>query len=747
MKKINVIGIIGCLLIIMSCSNSDKAKEIKITVPIKEAPTVRENLGDLNQSYQVLGEETLTESLAKKELIFPGSIDAKRWFHSAQNTEARGASFPLNAAIKKNNLRKKSLAVSFPKKLLGENFVFGGVITEVSDLQNELLGGLKLSDLPPIHVKPELNVSENEFNLVLKGCLNKCSELSNTETILTIPIVALNVEEEKVVLDLAAIGESLNLIKMLDPDGSYTQLKTISSRTVAVDFSDSTLVFDVKVSMIPLVIPIGEKGSTVDFTIRWYLRLGSVFNPSFLAREQTEGVGYFTTDRGLYPKIIRHALGGSTQSGSIKYFVKNVPAEYQGSFKAAFEEWNQKFIEVTGYPIFQVEFIDSTDPRSQLLVTGDIRYKILEWDLTNRAPYGGLGPSIANQFTGEILSSNVLIQGPHIIDLYRDWFHLSEKVENLKSKGWVRDSELLKRAFFLSIDEREGKGVKNKFALSVGGHVAFKIHSQLRPLEDPLFRKEDFDTLPIDTSFQKYMEGYFRDMVAHELGHNIGLRHNFAGNLSAAEGEPMQGKVSSSIMEYLGRKFRYLDEIGVYDLMAIKYGYAGILPENKHGFCTDEEVADFGSLHLSAECSRDDATNDPYGYFLSRLQRGVDLVIARGSAEAPVWKADEVAKVISSTITGLGLYAGTSVSTGAHWTQFFNHPERPDGVALVSDYVQTTMDQLLCPSDLKEVLAVKSSVVQLETKLNLLGFIKKVNEVLLPLKLTKPVGGDCGLGA
>lgn len=746
MKKIKIIGIIGCLLIIVSCSNSETAKEIKITVPIKEAPTVKENLGDLNQSYQVLGEEALTESLATKELIFPESIDAERWFHSAQNTKSRGTSFPLKAARKKNTLRKNSLAVSFPKKLLGENFVFGGVITQVSDLQNELLGGLKLSDLPPIHVKPELNVSDNEFNFVLKGCLSKCSEVSNAETVLTIPIVAINAQEGKIVLDLAAIGDSLNLIKILDPDGSYTQLKTISSRTVAVDFSASTLVFDVKVSMIPLVVPIGEKSSTVDFTIRWYLRLGSVFNPSYLPREQTEGVGYFTTDRGLYPQIIRHALSGSNDSGPVKYFVKNIPSEYQGSFRAAFEEWNQKFIEVNGKPIFQVEFIDSTDPRAELLVTGDIRYKILEWDLTNRAPYGGLGPSIANQFTGEILSSNVLIQGPHIIDLYRDWFQLTDKVAHLKSEGRVREAEVLKRAFFLSSNVREIQGRKNRFELSVGSNLGFKINSQLTPLEDPAFRKEDFDILPINISFQQYMDGYFRDMVAHELGHNLGLRHNFAGNLSASEGEPTQGKVSSSIMEYLGRKFRYLDEIGVYDLMAIKYGYAGILPENKHGFCTDEEVAAFGSLHLSAECSRDDATNDPYSYFSSRLQRGVDLVIARGSAESPLWKADEVAKVITSTITGLGLYAETSVSTGAHWTQFFNHPERPESVELVSDYVQTTMDQLLCPSDLKEVLAVKSSVVQLETKLNLLAFIKKVNEVLLPLKLTKPVGGDCGLG-
>jgi FAD/FMN-containing dehydrogenase len=92
-------------------------------------------------------------------------------------------------------------------------------------------------------------------------------------------------------------------------------------------------------------------------------------------------------------------------------------------------------------------------------------------------------------------------------------------------------------------------------------------------------------------------------------------------------------------MEYLGRGFRYLNQISEYDLMAISYGYVGKKPEHLNWFCTDEDKAGSGKggEGNSAECSSDDATADPFGFFESRLASAVDKLVARGSAEAPEW--------------------------------------------------------------------------------------------------------------
>ncbi|MFM8314632.1 MAG: zinc-dependent metalloprotease, partial [Deltaproteobacteria bacterium] len=282
------------------------------------------------------------------------------------------------------------------------------------------------------------------------------------------------------------------------------------------------------------------------------------------------------------------------------------------------------------------------------------------------------------------------------------------------------------KKFLISSGSSNPELRNSKLQLSLGGRAGFKIHSQSQPYEDPIFIKEEFEVIPVGVSYEKYMKGYFMDMVAHELGHNLGLRHNFKGNLAASEGEPMQGKVSSSIMEYLGRPFRYLDEIGSYDVEAIKYGYLGILPENRDNFCTDEDVPDSDSAKLSAECSRDDATSDPFGYFLSRLNRAVNLVIARGTHEAPAWQAAEMATIMEPTVRGLAFYRTSAESTGSQWKQFFNKPGRPQEFQQISSFVTSEVERILSPSDLEDVFKSKNEEDSLKARMGYIEFKERV---------------------
>jgi hypothetical protein len=239
-------------------------------------------------------------------------------------------------------------------------------------------------------------------------------------------------------LDLAPIGKELDLVSMMDPTGAYTKLRAVSSTTTTFDYSVSTLVFDIKTKMIPVdADPTDSNAPITEFTVRWYLKLNSAFNPAFTARVPTEGVGFFKTERSKTPKITRFSTTDYGQT--IKYYIKNVPEKYKPIFGQAFENWNVEFNKIIGRDLLSYEFIDANDPKAELLIPGDIRYNILEWDLNNKASYGGLGPSIANQFTGETLSANVLIQGPTIINLYTKWFAISEKARNLIASG--RNSE------------------------------------------------------------------------------------------------------------------------------------------------------------------------------------------------------------------------------------------------------------------------------------------------------------------
>lgn len=76
--------------------------------------------------------------------------------------------------------------------------------------------------------------------------------------------------------------------------------------------------------------------------------------------------------------------------------------------------------------------------------------------------------------------------------------------------------------------------------------------------------------------------------LVHELGHNFGLRHNFAGSSDRknfhenAQGEPVVN--TSSIMDYVPLDYRHLDKPGKYDIAAIRYAYAGEVQLNQEQY-------------------------------------------------------------------------------------------------------------------------------------------------------------------
>lgn len=117
------------------------------------------------------------------------------------------------------------------------------------------------------------------------------------------------------------------------------------------------------------------------------------------------------------------------------------------------------------------------------------------------------------------------------------------------------------------------------------------------------------------------VERFITFTVAHELGHALGLRHNFKGSMAS---------VPISVMDYLtaNDRERVVPQLPLpYDVQAIKYlsGQSQVLPDGP--FCTDEQ------LWSDADCSTFDSGENPLEYSIAYfLNRGLMAAISsRGS--------------------------------------------------------------------------------------------------------------------
>jgi hypothetical protein len=707
-------------------------------------------IGEGKDSFTVMGGNVLSQKLKDHEIFPAGSPQASSILRnlSAASQLSSGADLELSSGDVQPTSHEGSLHLGFPMGLLHEEQLFGGVITSVSDTQNTNLGDLKLTDLHPFHVRTEIvDAGKGQYAFALVGCADSCTENSEQKVLLAIPVVGVDQDKQEVMIDLAAIGDEMNLLAIMDPNGDATKLQPKSAKTVAFDYSLSTLVFDVEGHMVPVKSKTTPPPETVINT-RWYLRLASTFNPGFDARAATNGVGYFLTEVSATPKIERRARpfsGGDLKDyGEVHYFIKNVPVEYQKAFQASFDDWNDKFITLTGNKIFSYEFVAAGDPKAKLLVPGDPRYNILEWDLVNQASYGGLGPSIANQYTGEIFSANVLVQGPTIVTLYTKWFQANQKAQALRLAGNDAEAELLLKNTAQELRAPLVDRVSPPLAVTLGKTLKFKVNAQFPPLRDPIMERDDFEPVPVGFTYDQYMAGYFQDMISHELGHNLGLRHNFRGSLGAAD-EPALGKVSVSVMEYLGRGFRHLDRIGVYDQMAIKYGYLGVTPEKTDEYCTDEDAATSDNPTKSAECSSNDATNDPYAWLESQLDHAVDLLVDKSGGKTPVWSVDDMSTELGIAIQGIGFYASSADATSDKWTNFFGKGDRPKNKDGVKAYVLSSLKARLCGPEVEsEINAKASSDAKAKAMLNITALRAAAVKLITPLKVFSPSDLSCG---
>ncbi len=266
----------------------------------------------------------------------------------------------------------------------------------------------------------------------------------------------------------------------------------------------------------------------------------------------------------------------------IVFWIENTtPPEYRQAIKEGVEMWNEAFKQAGFLNAIEARLMPDDadwDP-------ADMRYNTIRWMLTHDNSFA-VGPSRANPLTGEILDADIAIEANFLRYVKREWRLLvnpgagrwkllPDPYDVLDVFGWQPPKQLN----FPSQSNRYlafcdyGVHLAQQAAL---GAIALWLRSGRPAPEEPP---------------QEYVHAFLRQLVAHEVGHTLGLRHNFRASSifspDALHNPELTKRIglAGSVMEYLPvnlappgkRQGEYWTScVGLYDKWAIEYGYRPI---------------------------------------------------------------------------------------------------------------------------------------------------------------------------
>jgi hypothetical protein len=249
----------------------------------------------------------------------------------------------------------------------------------------------------------------------------------------------------------------------------------------------------------------------------------------------------------------------------IVYWVENTtPEEIVPAVVAGIENWNIAFEEAG----FKNAIVAKIQPKDATWDAADYDYNVVRWSSEPDGRLLGIGPSVSNPLTGEIISADIV----------------------------------------------------NKLLAVKLGHNYRKLYGYTED-NDPLMQ-------------------YITNLTLHEVGHTLGLRHNFRGSQLYSPTEIHNKEITgntimSSVMDYdpinvapegVEQGIFFSTVPGVYDKWAIKFGYTpNLSSEDRKAlllesvkreltFGTDDEAMSYPGNNIDPRTKRYDMSSDPIAY-------------------------------------------------------------------------------------------------------------------------------------
>ena len=593
--------------------------------------------------------------------------------------------------------------LGFPLTALNEPLMLGGIVTGFSyshsfpeeSIYNRMFSQHNLRNLS-IDTQVRLINSNEGCSLSFMPCGRDSHCITDTQgqiqPLIRIPILGISQKHQAAIIDPSEFGKQLKAMVLRTQGNPSSSLipylfNIQKSQSLIVDFSQSTLIFDIIKTL--AFYPQNLFNFRYHFvpppqvTSRWFIKFGLDVENNFVSRPQTEGIQYKTTRLLLYDDVFIYRQNISPDS-PVHFYVKNFPDEYKETARQAFQYWNSMHISLKGYPAFSYTFIQGDYDGQKEIILGDIRYNVMEWNQNIFPSATGLTAQYADQKTGEILSTSILIRGSHIVDEVSRWFRYSEMI---RANETVIDNTLTDNLIS-----------QNPFYIISRIHIStFPPHLQVHLLA------------PQGETVENYIFDLLKRSNAHEIGHALGFHHNFKANIFE------DSDTFYSVTDYLriGNYTNLHYTTNNYDSMALAYSYSGILPEYTDRSCSENEAINLyfsdwnEQKNKSPECSSVDATSFPLEYATNKLKDILNLLIKRKDEQSfpyLIWNqnVESFFDVFTYSIASYHFSADTQYD---QLQSVLIDGRKPNSPQEVKELVIEYLTPILCDSRLSHILS------------------------------------------